>query len=128
MVLIAIFQSWAQISEAFTRDGAEKLWSAANVRIYGGGVSDTAFLKRLSDLGGEYDHVANSWSTSRHGGTRSRSTQRRAIYDVATLAALPQGRAFVQLSATRPVMCELIAWWEGPHRDLIATSAARPLR
>jgi hypothetical protein len=33
----------------------EKLWSAANVRVYGGGVSDTRFLGDLSEPAGEVE-------------------------------------------------------------------------
>jgi type IV secretory pathway TraG/TraD family ATPase VirD4 len=117
---MSLFQSWPQMVEAFGREGAEKLWSASNVRVYGGGVSDTAFLKRLSDLAGEYDATHRSRSTSRDGSSRTRTTQRRSIYDVAALGALPPGRALVLLSATRPVMAELIPYWNGPERRRIA--------
>ncbi|MFI2431258.1 TraM recognition domain-containing protein [Streptomyces sp. NPDC018693] len=41
----------------------EKLWSAANVRVYGGGVSDTRFLGDLSEPAGEYE--LREYQTSR---------------------------------------------------------------
>ena len=126
ILLMSLFQSWAQMSDAFGRDGAEKLWSASNVRIYGGGVSDTNFLKRLSDLAGEYDAPHRSTSTSRQGGSRSRTTQRRSIYDIAALGAMPPGRALVLLSAAHPVMAELVPYWQGPDRKRIDGSPHTP--
>lgn len=83
---MGIFQSWAQMVEAFRPQGAERLWSAANLRVYGGGVGDTAFLRRLSELAGDYDTTVRCSSVSSHGGSRSRSVQRRPIYSVAALA------------------------------------------
>jgi len=127
ILLMSLFQSWPQMVEAFGREGAEKLWSASNVRVYGGGVSDTDFLKRLSDLAGEYDATHRSRSTSRDGSSRTRTTQRRSIYDVAALGALPPGRALVLLSATRPVMAELIPYWDGPERRRIAAAPVAAL-
>lgn len=106
IMLMSFFQSWAQIESAFGKDGAEKLWSAANVRAYLGGVSDTQFLKRLSELSGHYEHRTNSTSLSGQGTTRSRSQQRREQLTVAELAAMPPGRALVLLSAASPVVVE----------------------
>jgi type IV secretory pathway TraG/TraD family ATPase VirD4 len=126
ILLMSLFQSWPQMVEAFGKEGAEKLWSASNVRVYGGGVSDTDFLKRLSDLAGEYDATHRSRSTSRDGGSRTKSTQRRSIYDVAALGAMPPGRALVLLSAAHPVMAELIPYWNGPDKRRISSVPAVP--
>ena len=38
IVLMTILQSWAQGVECWGERGMEKLWSAANIRVYGGGV------------------------------------------------------------------------------------------
>lgn len=119
IVLLSLFQSWAQMEAAFGKEGAEKLWSSSNVRVYAGGVSDPTFLRRISDLGGEYDALTRSTTSSRHGPSRSRSTQRRAILDVATLGALPAGRAVVLLSLARPIVVQLVPFWEGPHADRV---------
>lgn len=42
----------------------ERLWSASNRRIYGDGVSDAAFLDRLSKLIGDHERLRTSTSTS----------------------------------------------------------------
>lgn len=132
IVLMSYAQSWAQLVEAYGDQGAEKLWSSANVRVYAGGVSDPAFLRRLSDLAGEWDEdiASTSKSIGGNGSQRSRSVQqrRRAILDVATLGAMPAGRALVLLSAARPVLVKLVPWWDGPHaRTIRAGLAASPV-
>lgn len=119
IVLVSFFQSWAQMVAAFGAEGAEKLWSSANVRVYGGGVSDTAFLRRLSEIAGEHDelHWSSSYTGPLGGGSgrrsRSDSTQLRRVstLDVATLGALPPGHAFVVLSAARPVVVRLVPYF-----------------
>lgn len=119
IVLVSFFQSWAQMVAAFGAEGAEKLWSSANVRVYGGGVSDTTFLRRLSEIAGEHDelHWSSSYTGPLGGGSgrrsRSDSTQLRRVstLDVATLGALPPGHAFVVLSAARPVVVRLVPYF-----------------
>ena len=112
-MLIAIFQSWAQLVDAYGTQGAEKLWSAANVRVYGGGVSDTTFLRRLSDLCGEHEQTAYSSSRGyRQGVTRSQSIKKESTLNVSTLGALPPKRALVLLSAATPVIVKLTPWWK----------------
>lgn len=53
--------------EVWGRDGMRKLWSAANVKVGGGGVSKVEFLTELSQLVGEYGRACTSTSTSRNG-------------------------------------------------------------
>lgn len=121
IILMSIFQSWAQMESAFGKEGAEKLWSAANVRAYLGGVSDTTFLKRLSDLSGHYEHRTNSSSDSRQGLSRSRSQQRREQLTTAELGAMPPGRALVLLSAASPVIVETTPFDDGDLKSLDAS-------
>ncbi|WP_329484295.1 TraM recognition domain-containing protein [Kribbella sp. NBC_01484] len=95
IVLITILQSWAQGVGCWGERGMEKLWSAANRRIYGGGVDDAAFLDRLSKLIGDRELLRSSTSTSKQGTSVNRQLQREQILDIAELAALPAGRAIV---------------------------------
>ena len=112
IILMSIFQSWAQIQSAYGNQGAEKLWSAANVRVYGGGVSDTTFLKRISELCGDYDQRQDSVSSNHHAVTKSRSLKKQATLDVSMLGALPPKRAVVLLSAATPTVVKLKPYWK----------------
>lgn len=131
IVLVSYVQSWAQLVEAFGAQGAEKLWSSANVRVYGGGVSDTTFLRRLSEIAGEHDETLWSYSATIGGdGRRSQadSTHHRRIatLDIATLGALPPRHAFVVLSGARPVMVQLTPYWEQTVRPQPTSVAGAP--
>ena len=42
--LMTMLQSWSQGVEVWGREGMRKLWSAANIRVYGGGVAEQDFL------------------------------------------------------------------------------------
>ena len=46
--MMTILQSWSQGVEVWGRDGMRTLWSAANIKVYGGGVSEIEFLSELS--------------------------------------------------------------------------------
>jgi hypothetical protein len=105
-----------------------KLWGAANVRVYGGGVVDTKFLGDLSATSGIFEAATVSVS---HKATEmwerglSRATRSEPVLDVPDLASMPRGRAFVQLSGTRPMLVRTVPWWEGPFADEIRASLAK---
>lgn len=106
IVLFTILQSWAQAADVWGPNGIEKLWSAANVRIYGGGVDDDKFLRRLSDLIGTAEHLVRTSSVSRGQRTLTKAVQEKPILTVAQLRELPTGRAVVFPSGTPAVIIE----------------------
>jgi len=108
IIIETILQNWAQGQEVWGDKGMEKLWSSANVKIYGGGVDDDRFLRRLSDLVGAHTHLTSSESLSgRRGGTRNNvsvnvSNRERTILTIGELRELPQGpRRHVRLRHPR---------------------------
>ncbi|MFG1913077.1 type IV secretory system conjugative DNA transfer family protein [Kribbella sp. NPDC048928] len=125
IVLITILQSWAQGVGAWGDRGMEKLWSAANRRIYGGGVDDAAFLDRLVKIIGDHERLRGSTSTGKEGTSVNRSLHREQILDVSELAALPAGRAIVFSSGSRVTLVRAIPWMERPYADQIRVSFAR---
>lgn len=124
IILLTILQSWAQGAEAWTDKGMEKLWSSANARIYGGGVDDPAFLRRLSDLIGNAERLNRSANVGGGRRTITRTVQERAILTPAELRELPQGRAVLFASGTPAVLTHPVPWWEGPHAAAIRASLA----
>ena len=107
-------QGWSQGVAAWGREGMQTLWSAANNKVYGGGVAEPEFLSMLSDLIGSH-WVDSIQTTSSQGGsssTRSLQAQERKIAPVNELAALPQGRAWVLASGATAVLTRLIPFWE----------------
>ena len=124
IVLMTILQSWSQGVEVWGESGMKKLWSASNVKVYGGGVSEVAFLEDLSRLIGDYDRQRTSVSTGKGQRTVSSQLQRERILDVADLAAMPKGRAVVLGSGSRPTLIRTEPWMTGPAADAVRASIA----
>lgn len=125
IVLRTILQSWSQGVDVWGQSGMRKLWSAANVKTYGGGVAETDFLRDLSELIGDYDRLHTSVSHSRGQRSVSRDMRSERILDVADLAALPRGRAVVIASGSRPTMVHTVPWMKGPHAAAVRASIER---
>lgn len=124
IVLMTILQSWSQGVEVWGESGMKKLWSAANIKVYGGGVSEAAFLEDLSRMIGDYDRLSSSTSYGRGHRTVSQQLHRERILDVADLAALPKGRAVVLASGSRPTLIRTVPWMTGPHAEAVKASIA----
>jgi type IV secretory pathway TraG/TraD family ATPase VirD4 len=122
--LLTMLQSWSQGVEVWGRDGMRKLWSAATVKVYGGGVSEVEFLSDLSQLIGEFSQQTSSVSHGRLHSERSvtRSTERERILDVSDLAGLPRGRAVVLASGAPPALVQTLPWMGGPFAAEIRES------
>jgi len=106
-------------------NGFRKLWSAANLKIYGGGVSDEPWLRELSNLIGVHDVSRWSQSSGRGGASRSQSWSSEPILDVAELMGLPRGRAVLLSSGNKAAMLRLVPWMEGPHTLAVQASLSR---
>ncbi|GAA2170554.1 hypothetical protein GCM10009846_01360 [Agrococcus versicolor] len=121
IILMTVLQSWSQGVDVWTESGMKKLWSAANIATYLGGVKETGFLEDLSKLVGSYDRVTSS-VTSGQRTSVSRSLQRDRILDVDELSALPRGRAVVLASGSRATLVRSLPWMAGQHADAIRAS------
>lgn len=123
---LIVLQSWSQGVDRWGERGMRKLWSAANNKLYLGGVAETEFLKSMSDLLGDRDerYWTASTTTAGHGPSHSRAEQvrRRPIQSVAELSALPRGRAVLFSSGNRPALGRPVPWMTGPHATAIQAS------
>ena len=127
--LLTLLQSWSQGVQVWGPNGMRKLWGAANIRVYGGGVGEPDFLSNLEKLIGEYNRVVASPSHQRtHTGT-SQSTSWQLtptpILTMAELAALPRDRAVVLPSGAPAVLARPIPWWNTKAANTIRTSIER---
>jgi type IV secretory pathway TraG/TraD family ATPase VirD4 len=124
--LLTILQSWSQGVEVWGKDGMSKLWSAATIKVYGGGVSEVEFLEHLSRLIGDFDLQNRSVTrAARQGGrSTSHSVRRERILDVADLGSMPQGRIVVFASGSKPTLAKSVPWMAGPDADRITASIA----
>ncbi|RGE19090.1 type IV secretory system conjugative DNA transfer family protein [Leucobacter sp. wl10] len=124
IVILSVFQSWAQGQVAFGREGMRKLWSASNVKLYLGGISEADFLRELAELIGDYDKETSSVSYNRGVRSTNHQLRRERILDAAELAALPRGRAVMLASGTRAALLETTPWMAGPHAAAVRASIA----
>lgn len=127
MVVVTVLQSYSQGVEVWGERGMRKLWSAANVRWYGGGVAEQQFLSELSSLIGDREvrYWTNSYTPGRSGGMASSEARaREPIMSVADLAALPRGRAVVLSSGNRATLVRPIPWMAGPQAAQVRASLA----
>lgn len=125
MVVVSILQSWAQGVTCWGEQGMQKLWDAANVKVFAGGTTDTRFLESLSQLYGHYDRQVRSRSNSPQGSSTSWSNQRERVFSVDDLSAMPAGRAAVCLSGTRPVLVQTVPWMGRPDAGAVQGSIDR---
>lgn len=124
ITISTILQSWSQGVEVWGKEGMRKLWSAANVAVYGGGARETEFLRDLSELIGEYERPNRTVSHGKSGRQVSTQYQRERILDVADLQAMPRGRAVVLASGARATLVQTVPWMNGPHAEQIKASIA----
>jgi type IV secretory pathway TraG/TraD family ATPase VirD4 len=123
--LLTILQSWSQGVEVWGKEGMSKLWSAATIKVYGGGVSEVEFLEQLSRLIGDFDLQNHSVTHGmRQGRSTSRSVRRERILDVADLGSLPAGRVVVFASGSKPTLARSIPWMNGADAKRVRASIA----
>jgi type IV secretory pathway TraG/TraD family ATPase VirD4 len=120
--MMTILQSWSQGVEVWGRDGMRKLWSAANIKVYGGGVSEVEFLSELSQLVGDFDLNTTSVSHGRGGRSTNRAVRRERVLDVADLQALPKGRAVVFASGAPAALVRTLPWMASPQAAAVRAS------
>ncbi|WP_049828662.1 type IV secretory system conjugative DNA transfer family protein [Arthrobacter sp. RIT-PI-e] len=111
IVVSSYFQTKGQGVAMLDRTGWDTLWSAAAIKVYGGGSDDTQFLESLSKTIGQYDAKVRSSSTSKNGSSRSVQTQRRDIMSVSQLSELPANRAWVKSSTGGGTIVRTVPWF-----------------
>lgn len=126
IIIMAILQSWSQGVEVWGEGGMKKLWSAANIKVYGGGVAvdDGHFLENMSTAIGDHWEITGSVTSSAQGRSTSKQRTKVRTFDQADLEALPRGRAIVRSSGNRPVLIQTVPWMAGPYADQIRASIA----
>ncbi|MBO0871962.1 MAG: TraM recognition domain-containing protein [Pseudonocardia sp.] len=133
VVVHTFLQSYEQGVKVWGKPGMESLWSAATVRVYGGGVSDATWLEGLSKLVGQHEVLSYSRTVSSGGGGGQRassswaeSRHREEILAVSHLANLPPWRALVLAAGALPTLIEPVPWMRRPDAAEIADSRRRP--
>ena len=130
IVVMTVLQSWAQGENCWGQGGMAALWSAATIRVLGGGVDDVAFLRDRSEIIGTHEVTAESVTSSKGGKSYSESAAASTTMSVADLQALPRGRAVLFAAGMAPTLIRTESWWDGPHAKEVKASieAHNPVR
>lgn len=122
LIVMAILQSWSQGVELWGEANMRKIWSAAHIKVYGGGVAEDGFLRALSDPIGDYSYTNVSISSGKSGRSRSRQEAKERIFDFSNLAELDRGRAVVLASGAPATFVRILPWYTGPHKESVEAS------
>lgn len=122
--IMAVFQSWSQGVGVFGKEGMLKLWSAANVKLYAGGVAEDEFLRTLSELVGTYDKETTSASYNKGVRSTTSALRREKILEVSDLTSMGRGRAIMLSSGARAALVDTVPWYKGPKDQVAAINAS----
>lgn len=111
----AIFQSESQAMAVWGEKKYRALWSASTVRICGAGLQDPDFAKKLSDLIGTHKVRETNTSSGRGGYSTSDHLVREPIMPPEDIAALKKKHALLIRQESKPVLMDLIPWYNEPE-------------
>ena len=124
--ITAVLQSMAQARQRWGPDAAQMLWGAATVKIILGGLAGDE-LRDIAELAGEYRETLVTWQRGQSGtGTSASVVDRKAMApsDIRTLSAARR-EALVIHATTPPVKVRMTRHYEGPDKDIFASSVKR---
>ncbi|ADD45068.1 type IV secretory system conjugative DNA transfer family protein [Stackebrandtia nassauensis] len=121
--IAAVLQSLAGARERWGREGADKLWAAATVKIALGGLPEDE-LQRFSTLVGEYREKLTTPQYSHHGTHLSTTLVDRKILSPAEIRTLSESEreALVVHATTPAVKARLARHYETKHAKAYAAS------
>lgn len=122
IVLMTLLQSWAQGVRCWGSDGMSELWSAASIKVLGGGIDDVPFLRDRMEGIGSHDVETRSFTASIQSIGYSTSIGSTNTLGVSELRSLPRERAVLFASGAPPVLIRTVPWWQGPFETMIRHS------
>jgi type IV secretion system protein VirD4 len=127
--MLAVLQNYAQAEERWGQLGVRKLFAAATVKVFLGGISDPDELKAYSLLAGEFDEDVVSVSDDGDRISVSTSVRRRAVREPADIRMVPERSGLVIHRRTPAVQVSFVRIHEGPRAQEIkdATEVARQM-
>lgn len=122
IIIETFLQSWSQGEGVWGAAGMKKLWSAANMSLYMGGVREEGFLRDMSGLVGEYEYRQRQVGFQQGHSSSNVSNSRDTILSIDDLASLPRGRELLLSSGNRPVLLKTMPWMRRADADSIQAS------
>lgn len=109
---MVLLQSYEQGEEVWGQFGMAKMWSAANVRIYGGNAVSSKFLGDLEKLVGTYEYKEPVISHGQGGKSTSYQSRTDSILSVSDLASVPGDRMIIIAGQSRPTLGRALPWYK----------------
>ncbi|MFJ6419180.1 type IV secretory system conjugative DNA transfer family protein [Paeniglutamicibacter sp. NPDC091659] len=123
IIILTILQNWVQGELVWGKEGMQKLWDAANVKVYGGGFEDETFMRRMSLFIGDYERISFSESSNGRGGrSRSRSVEVKRILTESELRELPRFRMVIFYSGLPPMLVQSVPFFDTKHAQIVEAS------
>ncbi|MFF0491686.1 type IV secretory system conjugative DNA transfer family protein [Nocardia sp. NPDC004068] len=122
IILMTMLQSWAQGVRCWGHNGMAELWSAATIKVLGGGVDEAPFLRDRMDGVGSHDVEIRSVTLSTSGLGYSTTISSASTLGVSDLRSLPRTRAVMFAPGIPPVLIKTQPWWEGEYATAVRRS------
>ena len=122
-ILPTVFlQSPAQGQKVWGHAGFRILWGSSSLRLVGGGLDDTDFLRGVVAAVGRYSHTAYSTSSSQSGTSRSTSGTTDDILQVRDLVAMSGNRALLITSGVGATILEVVPSYKRKYARALEAS------
>ncbi|WP_246011311.1 type IV secretory system conjugative DNA transfer family protein [Nocardia mexicana] len=123
--LMTMLQSWVQGVRCWGPTGMNELWSAATIKVIGGGTDDVSFLRDRMDGIGSHDVESRGVGLAASGPSYSTSMGTANTLGVSELRSLPRERAVLFAPGVAPVLIKTEPWWTGPYAADVRRSLER---
>lgn len=114
-----VFQSLAQVRDAWGEQAASAVFDAATIKIQLGGASNTTDLKVIQELAGQREVIRSSRSRQKEGSSVSDQIHDRNVLEIDELRRLPFSWAIVLFRKQRPIFMALKPYWKRKDRKAI---------
>ncbi|WP_229659442.1 type IV secretory system conjugative DNA transfer family protein [Nesterenkonia alkaliphila] len=114
-----VFQSLAQVRDAWGEQAASAIFDAATIKIQLGGASGTRDLEEIQKLAGQREIIRASKSRQKDGSSVSDQIHDKNVLEIDELRRLPFSWAIVLFRKQRPIFMNLKPYWKRKDADEI---------
>lgn len=119
---LAVFQSKAQARARWSKDEADAIWGAANVKIILPGLGDEQDLNEIAALLGNREEATAQVSLGAGGTSRSWSSREVKVMDPGEITQMPKFTALALVAGSRGIYVDLAPYWKRPYGAKIAAA------
>ena len=128
IVIVAVFQSRAQMEDTWGEQAATAMWDAATIKLVLGGVTSDETLRGLSALDRRTrrsDLVPVQVRPRRGGSSVSSSVRSKPVLDVGEIRQLPEGLGLLLFKGAPPMLVQMTAYYRRKDAKQLTADRAR---